>query len=501
MDEKIKKILNDIYMIDDSLKEKEGELVKIIEELLRSKPDAKIDDDFVKSLQEKLLARLKATVLKEKPAALGIFGFRSKLAYSLFGMLIALIALAPMFFLQNKKPANNVLNKEASAPQKYEVSRITKLADNAFGIFSSENITKSGSASGKGGGGGIGGGGAVSSESASGKNVAAPSIMPVDFINYKYVYKGGAIPAIGSKAYVYSRSKDQSMIQDFSQLLQGVNSPLLNLDKLQNIQASSISFSEDREFGYEVNILPKEGTVYIYANWLKWPNPYAGCDDAVCSENLNLKAGDMPSDEELVGIANSFMGEYGISREGYGEAEVVKTYLDVYASKDQTNVFIPDIISVVYPLKVGGVKAYDLSGEKDGIFVDINIRYKKVSAVRNLYAGSFESSGYDAETDAEKIKSIAEKGGLYADYAYNDAGARTVFVELGTPSIEFIKTWKYDADKQAGREYFVPSYVFPILNKPEGYFYKKFVIVPAIKGFMDDNLRGNVVAPFSGLER
>ncbi|MBN1698234.1 MAG: VWA domain-containing protein [Spirochaetales bacterium] len=55
MNETIHAILNDLYEVDPSLKEKETELKKIIEKLVSSKPDVTMDEEFRKTLKKRLL--------------------------------------------------------------------------------------------------------------------------------------------------------------------------------------------------------------------------------------------------------------------------------------------------------------------------------------------------------------------------------------------------------------------------------------------------------------
>ena len=59
MDEKTKQILNDLYMIDGSLKKHEKEVTEIVNKLLESKPDIKVDGNFVRELRMELVKRAK----------------------------------------------------------------------------------------------------------------------------------------------------------------------------------------------------------------------------------------------------------------------------------------------------------------------------------------------------------------------------------------------------------------------------------------------------------
>jgi len=484
MDKKIEKILNDIYMVDESLKEKEKDVIKIIEELLRSKPDAKIDQDFVMNLRSRLMAEAQNKIESRKGNVFAdIFNFRSKLAYSLLGMIIAVIALAPVFFFQNidlKKDAG----ENNSARRTNESRGITRIAENAFGSFLPQEIQKNGA----GGGLGIGGGGGSAINSAGSDSAQKQAGMPFyEAVNYRYVYKGETVQQPEGKLPVYARIKNNEMKDNLAGVLQGMNISLLDIGKLENLNVNYITLSEDRDYGYDVTLSPLDGAVGMYMNWLKWPDPYASCKDAGCSENINLKLSDIPEDQEILSIADSFIDYYGIDKSSFGAGRVIRSYMDSYPRPlaQGSDIFVSDSISVVYPLIIDGKNAFDSSGESDGMFIDVNLRYKKVSGARNIYFQNFQSSEYDAETDVRNIMSYAEKGGLYEDYVYENA-SKTLDVELGDPSLELVKIWKYNEGKRMGEEFYVPSLIFPITNKPEGYFYRKNVIVPLIKEMLSD---------------
>jgi hypothetical protein len=77
MDSKIKKILNELYELDGSLKEKEVELLKIIEKMLATKPNIKIDEDFKNNLKIQIIKELdidnKSLFSKDSFKYLGVF--------------------------------------------------------------------------------------------------------------------------------------------------------------------------------------------------------------------------------------------------------------------------------------------------------------------------------------------------------------------------------------------------------------------------------------------
>jgi len=485
MDKKIEKILEDIYDIDESMRAREAEIAKIVEELIKSKPIAKIDDDFVRRLRSELL--LRASGKENKIAAqsgFSMFGAGSKLVYSFMGAMIAVILLVPIFFYRADLSPRRFATEEGNNERTALNPSVTKISDNAFGSFLPGDIQKAGP-SGLGVG---GGGGAATSGNATGDAAQKQAGMPIyETTNYRYVYKGQEITSLSDNVEVYARVKNDALRRDLAETFIGANMALLDMNKFENLNVNNVSFSEDRDFGYEVNLSPLDGSTNIYMNWMKWPDPYAPCAEAGCPESIYLKLADIPEDAEILSIADGFLETYGIDRSSYGEGSVLRNFLDQYPRplEAQTDIFIPDSISVLYPLKIDGKNVYDSSGEPDGIFVDVSIRYKKVSGARNIYYQNFQSSGYAAETDAKNIIAYAEKGGLYGDYVYENA-TKTQDIELGDPSLDLVKIWRYNNDKRMGEEFYVPSFIFPILKKPEGFFYRKNVIVPVIKEMLSD---------------
>jgi hypothetical protein len=92
---------------------------------------------------------------------------------------------------------------------------------------------------------------------------------------------------------------------------------------------------------------------------------------------------------------------------------------------------------------------------------------------------NYESSNYKIVTDADKILTIAQRGGMYGDYQ-GEGADKTVEIELGTPSIALMRYYSYNNETQNSDELFMPCYVFPINNisDKEIYFYKKNIVVP-----------------------
>jgi hypothetical protein len=151
--------------------------------------------------------------------------------------------------------------------------------------------------------------------------------------------------------------------------------------------------------------------------------------------------------------------------------------------------YIPDTVSVVYPLKVQDKAVYDDGGNKAGLHVNVNIRLMRVAGIWDFNAQKYQSSAYAAETDVKKILGFAERGGVYG--YYDASTAKIVDVELGTPEIAYLKYWNYR--NGTSDELLVPSLVFPIVKMPDDpNFYRKSVIIPLAKELLDAQNGGPV---------
>ena len=103
--QKIKEILEELYLIDESLKEYQVELEKIIEKLLAAKPDVEINEEFKQKLRRELLARIEEIKGQESVSPnkfMNIFNF-SKLSYGLVGGALAIILVVSGAYYANQK--------------------------------------------------------------------------------------------------------------------------------------------------------------------------------------------------------------------------------------------------------------------------------------------------------------------------------------------------------------------------------------------------------------
>jgi len=449
MDKQIKQILKDVYSIDKGLKMHEQALVKIIQELLRSKPENKIDENFVRELRAKLVERVR--LLKESQPRKNMFNtlFNKRFAYAFAGT--ALIICAIVVFMGLPKDNGKISIKEGD---RFVVKDV---GENAFGDISFSQQIQGGEDETYGG---KGGGGLPAEE------MEQPITMPApNMVNYNYTYNGEDFEVSGGEVVVYQRIKGDSISKAFANVLGKINLSFVDFDKFRNTKINSLEILEDREFGYQIQINPRQNIISIYANWEKWPR-----------EGFDAPS-EMPNDEEIIAITDKFLADYGISLDMYGKGDIVKT---------ATFGVVSEYVSVVYPLKINGQIAYDQTGHKYGIRVGVNLKYNKAISVSGINANIFESSQYTAEADKDKIMAFAKDGGLSKNYVYPNA-TKTVNVELGTPKLALIGIWQFSPeDKTDAKEIFVPSLIFPIINMPDWpYINKTNVVVPLVGEMLD----------------
>jgi hypothetical protein len=309
--------------------------------------------------------------------------------------------------------------------------------------------------------------------------------MPYPASQYKFVYKGEELVLDQKEMDVYKRIKGGFGSTAVSSVLKNLNFGLVNLNKLTNASVQSVNVVEDRDFGYAFSINFEEGIISIYENWTKWQTPDRLCQDEACYEANRLKISDIPSDEEIINIANSFLSEHNIKVSSYGAPKIQDYWKKEYErASNKSQVYIPDTVTVIYPQILNGQTVYDQSGNETGLMVNVNVRVKKGSGISELSSLKYQSSLYATVTDAKKILEIASRGGMYQYYPFYEGGT-TKELELGAPKVSLIKHWQYKDNQNT--ELLVPALIFPILNPPsDQYFYQSNVVVPLVEEILNE---------------
>jgi len=322
--------------------------------------------------------------------------------------------------------------------------------------------------------------------------IAVSDIYPWPGENYIYNYEyiGDDFELLDLEVDVY-RKINPDLSKEFSSLFSNKKIGFFDMKKFRNISLSNISINEDRDFGYSIYLGLRDGNFSIYKNWEKWPNieKVCGVYNYECLRGYQLTIEEVLSDDDIINIADKFLRDYNISLKNYGSPEVQKHWLREYLlSSDKNSFYIPDTISVVYPLIINGMIVYEEYGQKSGLMVEVDIREGRVSGVYNLAYQYYESSTYSTERNKEIILNMAKQGGRYPDYYYRDGQTKTIDINLGTPSLGIMKIWNYDEAEMKGYEVFVPAYVFPVLSESApSSFYRRNIVVPAVKDFFVNN--------------
>lgn len=515
MDKKIQSILSDLYKIEPKLKESEKKLIQIIEALLEAKPDTKFDQAFAQNLKTKLI--------QNKPTTKSFnFGFMRKITYVISGMAGAFVLVFAGYFAMQNGFISGISSKE-SKMLAFEPN-IVEVGENAFGNLVNEQEST-----------GLGGNrttqetasqspqpvesedsahpatakiisssdnavaestGAESSSSetqfseikTSSSTVTGPAFMPpYQPTIYKYTYEGDDFSSLlkDEKVDVLRKAKgnlEKNAVLDF---INNFDFGLVNISKFSDLYLQNISVAEDHEFGYTIFADFENGNISINQNWLKWPQ----CDQQCWNTRKSLTLEDLPEDSTVIKATDAFLQEYGIDTSVFGKPVINKYWLRDMASAKLYGYepYVPESISVTYPLMINSQEVYYDSGTITGMDVSYDIRLSKVTGLYNLSGNDFESSKYEAVTSKDDIMKWIEKGGWQSyPIAYEQVeGSKPVEIKVGSPKLGYMKYWNYRANEN--NELLIPALIFPITQKPEEdvYFYKDSLMIPLAKEFLE----------------
>ncbi len=488
MTDKIKKILDDLYALDPKLKDHEKAVVKLVEELLSSRPDAEVDPDF----SRKLLAELKERIGEIKASRVkGIFGWSHNYRYlRTFGYVAAtavLVFFITVSFEGKPLPQPAGTGNEGSVFD-FELN-IEKVGEGSFGKLS-YSAASDGVAQAK----GMGGGGGMLSSS---ESVPAPMVGMIAPQWYKYVYKGNGFSIPEAEMEVLKKVRKSYSPSSAGNIADSFNIDMMDLKSFEALGIQNISFAQDKDLGYMVTIDLLNGTANIGENWEKWYNDV--CQTPECYEAKRVKFEDVPSDEEMIGAANDFAREHKLDLGSYGEPSVDDEWRTSYKdAEDKDNAYVPEIIQIKYPLMIDGKVVYDQWGNITGIYAGYSVRERMIANFGGFTALNFQASLYETEQDEYAIIDIAEKGGLNGYAGATDENV--IEIELGEPSLQYSSIYNYNGGRS--EELIVPALVFPVVDIPEEarYLNRKSVVVPIIKDILKNDDNGGRIMPMPLIE-
>lgn len=456
MNNNINKLLQDIYKLDPELKSRENELIALIGKIKDTKNKFKPDTNFVHRLRNELMSA------PERDKKENFINNYINMKKYIFGGAVAFVCL--LLFAVVYYPLVSKNNGD-QASLNLDLGKMNIESVDNFGLLSlsrasSDSNIELSKAMGLGESAGLGS--AVSSDGSADSFLVMPAPAP-----YSYVYMGDDFEKPNEKGNVYKRVIPADVSKQFASFIKNINLGLVDLKNFNNVGLQNLTLVEDNDFGLIININLNSAEVSIYQNWDKWPKT-----------ETNLSITDIPKDDVVIAIANNFLSKYGIDNGNYGSPVVNNQWREYYIMNDgQGQSYVPDTMQVVYPLLVEGLSVYDQGGQPVGLNVLVNVLHKKVAGVNGLRASNYQSASYELISDVEELIAEAENGGFGNSYKQNNDNE--IKVELGKPKVGLVKLYNYKNGQQ--EEMLVPSLIFDILDKPDGYYGRQKVIVLLVK--------------------
>ena len=500
MDSELQKIAEDILREDPTLQISREEIFLVLKRIEESKPVSHASPDFMGQLRAEIIEKIAvgAHAPQKYISLTSPTTFMRRLNFVFGGIAaIALLIAGGLYYgtsIFQVKPSITLgsdIKIEKVAAGSFGKLAIQATAGElrdqsgggaapAAGTEQSSPLTSAQAPLSYGMGGGVGGGGPGSAPDVK----IMPPYYPSQIV---YTYKGEPLSLPADQLDVLRRVKGSGTTGDTIELLNQINFGLLDLRSFDTTELQNYSFAENKPYGYSIFVNLLEGDISISQNWLRWPNPYANCLDQVCYDALQLSLSDMPSDDEIIAIANQFLSDHGIDRSHYGDPGVQSDWKIYYEQQAATGLrpWVPDTISVLYPLLIDGKTVYDEGGSPSGLSVAVQVKEKKVTSVYQLQSQNYQSSLYDVEKDTKRLLKLAERGGRWGTPVYPpDQQVQTIPVDLKTPSLEWVRVWNYK-DNQSD-ELVVPALIFPVTNPPTTeYYVPKNIVAPLIKDVLD----------------
>lgn len=509
MKTKVEQILNELYEIDSSLKDKEKDLKKIIIKMIETKPDIKVDESFKnelrKNIEEKIMQNKISAYKWEKTN--NFFHTFSYIFWSVWVLAFSFIFINSYLNDDANIKTNDNIQTENSITQdkKYSTlsfkNNIIKKEKNYFWNLNSLEINESAWVSWR--------WWAMleswmatqeisldsmeADESVSNTPLLKDSKMsimpaPEDYIPtiLRYSFSWELNIDLENEMPVYKKTTSKLSWENIIDEVSKLNFNWFNLSNFKDLNLSNLSVSEDRKYWYTINIDMESASLNIYKNYLKWPQ-----------EDYNNKPEILPEDE-IINIANNFVKEYNIDLSNYSKPVVETQYLSILRESSSSKIapdFYSRSTSVTYPLIVDWNEISEEYGQKKWIQLQIDLNEKKVTSVNWIQINDYISSLYEVETSKENILKVAQKWwrmSLENNLEENYDEVKYIDQTLTNPRLEYINIYKYVDNNQ--EEYIVPAIIFDVESDMEDNFYwQERVSVPLVKDFYEYDNSWNVI--------
>lgn len=477
--ETIENIVAEIIRDEPGLAKFQAEVKAAVIALAQARPELAIDEVFKKNLRRKLLKKASNESWFIKYTNLSVGMKKSTRVMRLSGAVLVLV-LAGIYIGINYQKIPGLGSND-----KNRAVSVKRVGDQAFGRISLSNSTSTLSQGTDAAAGSLSAGeqaagsapAPVGARTAAGDSGAGIGVAPMpNQQTPNFQYKGEAFNQNESKLEVLKRINNEGVL-GVGGILEGANLDFLKLDTFAKAKVRNLSLNIDNN-SYQADLDLVNGRLSISV---------FGQGMVAYAEDAYKTSAEVLTDQEVIDIADKFIADYGLNISAYGRPAVEdwrsQGRLGVMYAPD----YRPQQVSLTYPLMVNGRKVYDTSGNLIGINLYVDTRTRKVASLSNLITNRFEGSMYEAETDVQRILTVAQTGGLY-DYYFKSENQ--VEVGLNKPELAYLMITQYD--KSETTDLLVPALVFSV-NKVEQVYSPDTIVVPLIKEILAE--RGAGTAP------
>ena len=285
---------------------------------------------------------------------------------------------------------------------------------------------------------------------------------------YEYLYDGELPDLSTIDPTVYRRVDALTLPHSVSAAFSNLTLGIVPLSSFNNLELLNFSLEQEGEIGYSVYVDTTSNSISISRNNAYWQT---------LDYTQTLTKNDLPSDEELTSLAQSFLTEFGIDTSSFGSASVDRSYID-------PDSWIPDAMSVVYPIIINGTDVWSMWGQPTGMSIAVSLRS---GSVEGLYAPgpyTLEASSYKLVVDPKEVLEVANRGGLWESVTENPTVTYTF--RLGAPDVVLAEHYQYSENGLSSILY-VPALRFPVIEDDPNASYKRdWVIVPLVQDILDE---------------
>lgn len=480
-------IIEELFALDPTLRAHEKEVRTILSRMIDAKSDVRIDDRFMSELRTSLMHAPTAVTPTRFQHFLSLFERHALASGAVMAASLLLIigvvtyntqsdrAIRKPLALFNGGPSLNVREQNAFGSLNY----LSGMAGGNVQLGAPEAKSSLPMV-------GLGAGGNPVMDSAASSDMRM--VMP--YMVYTYKYTGEEISVPADTLPVYRRVKQMPSAGGILDAVRSLSDRMLNLASFGLLTVQTMTFLQDTDHGHSITLDFFDGRASIQPHYQKW-YVSESCTLQGCPAPTPLTMNDIPSDETLINISNDFLSDHGIDASRYGvplvDSQWKNNGMPMPLGRETEKMmiappYIPDVLTVVYPIIVDGHTIQEYNGMPYGLRVNVDIRKQKVQGLWNLTGEMYDKSEYAAETNTDRIKKIAERGGTYG-YVQ---GAQVVELNLGTPTVVYIQHHLSQNPYDPAQELFIPALRFPITNPPQDQpYFQNYVTVPLIKDVLD----------------